>query len=353
MMVHLLSKNACKSDMVWILFVVLMGLHTDEFCCKTIMGDEDTEYSSEIDSFFNTNLPPNSVENELIPPKSTSDKENLVEWASRLELESITLKDSFRKEIHELLQGFQTQTEKAFTSITNKMTDIEKRLQSMDSVSRKNQQPFGQLKQEIKVLSKNVTTRDTNSQRTLNMIENLVGELLETSKQESSLTNKDNNTEILQDIKEYLRLLLPRIVSLERSYAEMKKSTKIIDLRKADVESEKSRPTSRDEARDDVEEEEEINVDVMNEMINVVESNENTQLNNVVREDNELGTDHDNQRRSVILINVFGQDLHTSSMRPTDYTSSDKKKSQTPTSIQSLPTDEYYYSPLTQKRRRM
>ncbi|KAK6461546.1 hypothetical protein DFJ63DRAFT_185156 [Scheffersomyces coipomensis] len=238
---------------------------------------QDTDYSSDSDSFFTQSVFKAPQNTDRLSSKSstrlkhqTAGKQEIFNWATRLELESITLKDTIKNE----LIGSMTQVCDTLGSLTDKVSvklnnietclqsihttspqhnqlEIDKILQKIDiKINANNEMMMNEIKSyfelwkshhleqniindtklksltdEVQLLSKLVktcSTKITNTQKTS----------VPTQIQKKQDLLAQNCSEEIKEIKQYLKLLLPRMIGIENyykdlalTYSQLKKNT--------------------------------------------------------------------------------------------------------------------------------
>ncbi|RLV91734.1 hypothetical protein JA1_003652 [Spathaspora sp. JA1] len=230
--------------------------------------NEETDYSSEYESFFNlgeTKEKKSKVKTSTNVETYTQSSSKLLQNASRLELESITLKDT----ISEVMKTFKdlpvSEIPGVISNINHIKSDVAelKASYKLDQKSMKNaNQELITIKKELKTLSEKVSKKnhsdipnDTGPSDYMNQFQKYasrtdlkLNNLLQTNKELSEIVKiqpvsspdsfqqlgqirnqismqSEDQTKELQEIKQFLKLVLPRIINLENSLQQLANNT--------------------------------------------------------------------------------------------------------------------------------
>lgn len=249
----------------------------------------DTEYSSELDVFFSEKkedclLSSSGLKNQLEnsnkiqtnKKKTNSDNDELISWASRLELESITLKDLIKDDFLPLIKESNWTLKKTFSNISSCFYEIktsideikktmteqsEMILKKKDVDSTENEVNKTTIvdlvkkiveqstKEMVEILGSeimnNIIEQNKKHEKIKKDITILKRDLAESQKKDTYFCSKTRildmtenepfkNNDVVDEIKEiklYLKLLLPRLIGIENSFFELsQKYEKISEL---------------------------------------------------------------------------------------------------------------------------
>ncbi|ODV78642.1 uncharacterized protein CANTADRAFT_271766 [Suhomyces tanzawaensis NRRL Y-17324] len=225
----------------------------------TTIATQDTDYSSEEDSVFLTQRthakrpkitrlshankcstgPDRTTDVRELKEQTTKD---LVEWASRLELESITLKETIQEDFVSLVKQHHSDTVRSVHELEKRVDHMAAKLDKSETrigakVRDVLESQVGPIEDEQTLINTKIALMNQQLAQMGKTIDNMGREIEEKCKHiggtlsyiDSRATKVPDTKKDLEEIKEYLRLLLPRIIGIEQNCAIIPQLTKLSD----------------------------------------------------------------------------------------------------------------------------
>ncbi|KAK6201294.1 uncharacterized protein RJT21DRAFT_132891 [Scheffersomyces amazonensis] len=205
---------------------------------------QDTSYSSDSESLFSCNTfkaPERSgCSQNNHHSKHNSTSKELMGWASRLELESITLKDTINDEIVGTLASIKKSLNEVYSNLSKRIDDIESSLSTtklqevvnqLKHRNTTNDETLEEVKEELQAIvtsqASQLSINRTHSkeiQELTKAIENW-SNIFPQIKLESEISTQqsvvEKTSQEVSQIKQYLQLLLPRVMGIENHYKQL------------------------------------------------------------------------------------------------------------------------------------